>query len=845
MRILKPTSISNSGTTPTSIDAYLHIHDADASAANNLLICSSDDSNYYFKVASNGRVHFRGNSLIGDGQIKVHLQHSSKEGAASSLIWDNSSGQNQMSIRQSEEDSDLFIYAHAQSLNLAEFARTTADVTFNAKTTINGQGGDIVQAYDNASPTKKQVLNIDQNGVLDLTNTSSSANNDATMDHSTIQITNTTAITGGESVLIGKDVAGGTISFATSESARYTAIGYGALMDATAPSGFMTAIGSEAGQETNGSISTFVGHAAGGYFNVSNGAGDRNTAMGVGAMASGWSASGTYIGDEAGYFSYGNGNVFLGRRAGKNAGATASTNDFNIMIGYQAGEDITDGTDYNLFIGTDTAYNATIGGGNTILGHYLQRNSTENLSDTVIVGSYDNERFRITSDNKFGVGTTTPSEAFEVYGDEDRFLVHKLNQTTVYQTWYEVNADDDKILRMGLGDSDQDFAFILTDKDRLLWYLDGAPKMELRKSGDLEIGRDGQKILISTFAGANADGDNIWIGGGGLSSVGDASDGRVGSSNIAIGVDAMLNTTTGKDNVAIGLRSLGTSTEGSQNVAVGYESLYDLTTGSWNTATGYKANGNNTTGSYNTSLGYAAGFGSTTADANTSVGYAALFAMTTGEQNTAIGKGAGWGTSTEGNNLDCNNSVFVGHNAVPNLTEQTNQIVIGHNTTGNGSNTVTLGNDNITGTYLQGTINLNDYQTADADGTAVRTLGVDASGNVVKFDGAINASASIFSATTTPIHTHTGHTGTGNYSMIVDYTVNAQGGGAMRTGRITGITDGTSISFTDSVTASIGDTSDFELSFDLETVSTQKFLRLNAVTTVATGFHSKYIINQF
>jgi hypothetical protein len=144
MRILTPTSISNGSSEPSSIDAFLHIHDTDALTGESLLIVSSDDSDYYFKVASNGRVHFRGNSTVGDGQIKVHLQHSSKVGAASSLIWDTSGGVNEMSIRQSEESSDLFIYAHAQSLNLAEFARTTADVTFNAKTTINGQGGDIL-----------------------------------------------------------------------------------------------------------------------------------------------------------------------------------------------------------------------------------------------------------------------------------------------------------------------------------------------------------------------------------------------------------------------------------------------------------------------------------------------------------------------------------------------------------------------------------------------------------------------------------------------------------------------------------------------------------------------------
>jgi len=165
MRILTPTIIANNESQPSTAGALLRIHDQDATSGESLLIVSSDDSDYYFKVASNGRVHFRGNATDGDGQIKVHLQHSGFTGAASSLIWDSSGGVNQMSIRQSEEDSDLFVYAHAQSLNLAEFARTTADVTFNAQVTVNGQGSDILDLYDNAA-TPVNVFKVQNDGIV-------------------------------------------------------------------------------------------------------------------------------------------------------------------------------------------------------------------------------------------------------------------------------------------------------------------------------------------------------------------------------------------------------------------------------------------------------------------------------------------------------------------------------------------------------------------------------------------------------------------------------------------------------------------------------------------------------
>jgi hypothetical protein len=167
MRILTPTIIANNESQPSTAGALLRIHDQDATSGESLLIVSSDDSDYYFKVASNGRVHFRGNATDGDGQIKVHLQHSGFTGAASSLIWDSSGGANQMSIRQSEENSDLFVYAHAQSLNLAEFARTTADVTFNAQVTVNGQGSDILDLYDNAA-TPVNVFKVQNDGAVHL-----------------------------------------------------------------------------------------------------------------------------------------------------------------------------------------------------------------------------------------------------------------------------------------------------------------------------------------------------------------------------------------------------------------------------------------------------------------------------------------------------------------------------------------------------------------------------------------------------------------------------------------------------------------------------------------------------
>lgn len=57
-------------------------------------------------------------------------------------------------------------------------------------------------------------------------------------------------------------------------------------------------------------------------------------------------------------------------------------------------------------------------------------------------------------------------------------------------------------------------------------------------------------------------------------------------------------------------------------------------------------------------------------------------------------------------------SIFIGSNTQANSHSETNQIVIGDSALGNGSNTVTLGNDSITDTYLKGDVTATGSVTA-------------------------------------------------------------------------------------------------------------------------------------
>ena len=100
---------------------------------------------------------------------------------------------------------------------------------------------------------------------------------------------------------------------------------------------------------------------------------------------------------------------------------------------------------------------------------------------------------------------------------------------------------------------------------------------------------------------------------------------------------------------------------------------------------------------------------------NSAFGSASLAYAITGNSNTAIGFSAGSETNT-GTLTDSNDGVFVGDNSKALADVSVNEIVIGANTIGNGSNTVTLGNDSIVSSHLKGVYILSE-QTEPVDGT--------------------------------------------------------------------------------------------------------------------------------
>ena len=200
------------------------------------------------------------------------------------------------------------------------------------------------------------------------------------------------------------------------------------------------------------------------------------------------------------------------------------------------------------------------------------------------------------------------------------------------------------------------------------------------------------------------------------------------SYNTAIGFYSLYKNTSGTANTGIGMNAISGNQTGANNTALGYYALSSNGTNSFsdNTAIGYYSmgGGSTATGSNNTLIGSSTGYSFTSAAGNTVLGYKAMYFHTVGDFNTSIGNNSGPSTTANTHTK----GIYLGYNAKPLNTAatSTDETVIGANTTGNGSNTVTIGNTSNTANYLRGTTNINT-------GTSTQTLGINLTGSVDDF----------------------------------------------------------------------------------------------------------------
>jgi len=167
-----------------------------------------------------------------------------------------------------------------------------------------------------------------------------------------------------------------------------------------------------------------------------------------------------------------------------------------------------------------------------------------------------------------------------------------------------------------------------------------------------------------------------------------------GDSNVVIGFEAL---TSGNENacVAVGAYALKSQNSGggySWNVAVGFNAGRDMTTGVSNTLLGSKAGDALQSGNYNVAIGHTALCDGTGYGKNVAIGHKALTILDVAGDtyNVAVGYEAG-SAATTGTHL-----TLLGNATEPVAVGDTNCTVIGSQAVGHGSNTIVMGDANVT-----------------------------------------------------------------------------------------------------------------------------------------------------
>ena len=171
------------------------------------------------------------------------------------------------------------------------------------------------------------------------------------------------------------------------------------------------------------------------------------------------------------------------------------------------------------------------------------------------------------------------------------------------------------------------------------------------------------------------------------------------SNNVAIGHEPAYRFHKGNNNTFIGGGAVAYYyVTGSENTVIGTGTASSLSTGPYdlgheNFIHGVSAGTALDGGQYNILIGRQSGQVLSTGDSNTFVGRQSGAGVTTGFDNVCIGYQSGLNADT---NQDC---VYVGKTTYG-TSGAANEIVIGHEAVGRGSNTVVLGDDNITDIFL-------------------------------------------------------------------------------------------------------------------------------------------------
>jgi uncharacterized protein (TIGR02145 family) len=387
--------------------------------------------------------------------------------------------------------------------------------------------------------------------------------------------------------------------------------------------------------------------------------------------------------------------------------ANNTTGNNNIAIGHSSIGNNTIGS-YNIAIGNGSQRSNYNGNNNIAFGHSAGV-SADNLTNTTAIGN----GATVTTSNTIQLGNTNVTDVKTAGTITARSFVGDGSQLTNIGSG--ISADVNRNIAVGgvltnITTSPSNGTYIPLPytptnsgfgKDNISISVDGL-KNNTYGRANTAIGTGSMKSNISSS-------DNTAIGYYSLSNV--TSNGlntAVGNyalmkntdwANTAVGASALAEHVSGAINVAVGAGAMQLSENSSSNTAVGDSSLKNGRFGDNNTAIGKDALTNNGLGlnGNSTSTGSAEG------TLNTAVGNFSMKANTTGHHNTTLG------ANSLITNLSGNYNTAVGNFADVVSGNLTNATAIGYNAKVANSNTIQLGDTNVTDVKTAGTITARSF----------------------------------------------------------------------------------------------------------------------------------------
>ena len=392
----------------------------------------------------------------------------------------------------------------------------------------------------------------------------------------------------------------------------------------------------------------------------------------------------------------GNNNLFGGATSFVNAGGDGgnATIEYNVALGYDTLQELEVGTQ-NVAMGYQAMELSLSGSRNVAIGYKALRDggTTSTCEYNVGLGSGAGGKIR-KGKNNFAAGPDAMGNA----GTDSNQIQNNIaiGEAALYslQTGQYAGSGGEGNIALG--------------STALRYIVTGSYNIAIGQDSSQQMGKDnGEDVKYNTSVGYGTlkylekGLSNTAIGREAMSFSG--ADGSQVTANTAVGYRSLYHLEIGQNNSVVGANAAQQWATGSQNTILGYQSAFSAGSdgvgdlGENNFISGYNTARDMDGGSENVIIGYMAGTNTTTANSNVLIGQNAGHDITTGGSNIIIGKNASKANSNVQTNTE---SIFIGHNTGTAANGTTNELVIGNATIGKGSNTVTIGDDNVTDIYL-------------------------------------------------------------------------------------------------------------------------------------------------